>query len=410
MSIDNKRFAGVIGYIALLIVLLVLAVITDQQLCGFTFFRQLFEFVNSMSDIFFEDLLDMHEIVWGTAITITIFLLEISNQYRYGISLKTVINYSLKSGTVFVGMIGYLLLYPMMCLAVRLSMKCVAIWCAGTALFTFGSGLAFSLLIFRRSSVIRLIQSLTIERIKKRTEKKRKKDPVWHRWIDSLPITDFIIHINYENAEENSCLVNTLAKVINNVWKETDYIDWDVVDMTLVTTWSGHIIYMSGMKTEKEKSRTIRLLVELLEKLPEEGRGVYTIQILIPFIEMRDGAGVEMLCRFLRVADQDEADIILYLLLYTEYRYWFEDNQILEWCNSEKQYPWKWIESILAGKKKPDKELAWCFWRSWILYNRHDGQFGLDYFYAFCEDAEMIKTKKRYEFNSAIYKKLLEER
>ena len=89
MSIDNKRFAGVIGYIALLIVLLVLAVITDQQLCGFTFFRQLFEFVNSMSDIFFEDLLDMHEIVWGTAITITIFLLEISNQYRYGISLKT---------------------------------------------------------------------------------------------------------------------------------------------------------------------------------------------------------------------------------------------------------------------------------------------------------------------------------
>ena len=64
-------------------------------------------------------------------------MMEISNQYRYGISLKTVVNYSLMRGTVFVGMAGYLMLYPLMFVAVELSMKCMALWCAGATIVTF---------------------------------------------------------------------------------------------------------------------------------------------------------------------------------------------------------------------------------------------------------------------------------
>lgn len=410
MCFHNRRRVGVLLYLVLIIILLVLAVMTDLQCCESGLLKYLFGYVNVLSRKSLDDLQDMMEIIWGIAITITIFMLEISNQYRYGISLKTVVNYSLMRGTVFLGMAGYLMLYPLMYVAVKLSMKCTALWCAGAAIATFGSALAFILLIFRKRSVRKLLVSLTIAKIRKLDKSADKEILNLHSQIDSLPVTDFMIHINYDNAEETRCLVEVLSTVFCSIRAKKDDNDRSMIDMTLLTAWSTHIIYKSGTATEEEQSRTTRLLVELWRKLPEDNKIAYTVQMLIPFVEMKDNAGVEIMCRFLRIIRQDEPVIMLYLLLYTEYRYWFVYDRILEWFYIGERYLRKWIESILTGKEKPDRELAWCFWKSWRFYNMYDGQFGFDHFYAFCQDAEhAIGKEKEYEPNSVILKKILEE-
>ena len=411
MCFHISRRVGVLLYLVLIIVFLVLAVVTDLQCCESELLKCLYRYVSVLQKKSLEDLQDMMEIVWGIAITITIFMMEISNQYRYGISLKTVVNYSLMRGTVFVGMAGYLMLYPLMFVAVELSMKCMALWCAGATIVTFGSALAFSLLIFRKKSVRKLLVSLTIEKIRKLDKRAEKEIINLHSQIDSLPVTDFMIHINYDNAEETRCLVEVLSTVFCSIRSKKVEDGLSMIDMTLLTAWSTHIIYKSGTATEEEQSRTTRLLVELWRKLPEDNRIVYTVQMLIPFVEMKDNVGIEIMCRFLRIIIQDESVIMLYLLLYSEYRYWFVYDRILEWFNIGEQYPWKWIESILTGAEKLDRELAWCFWKSWRFYNMYDGQIGLDHFYAFCQDAEHVKEReKKHTPNSVIFKKLLEER
>lgn len=406
-----KRRVGVLLYLVLIIVFLLLAIVTDLQCCESEFFKCLFRYVSVLQKNSLEDLKDMMEIVWGIAITITIFMLEISNQYRYGISLKTIVNYSLMRGTVFVGMAGYLMLYPLMFVAVEFSMKCMALWCAGAAIVTFGFALAFSLLIFRKTSVIKLLISLTIGRIKKFNKRVKNGIINLHSQIDSLPVTDFIIHINYDNAEETRCLVWVLSTVFGCIRAKKGEDDFSMIDMTILTAWSAHIIYKSGIATEEEQSRTTRLLVEIYRKLPADNRMVYVVQMLIPFVEMKDSEGIEVMRRFLRGIIEDEPTIILYLLLYTEYRYWFVYDRIVEWFYIGGQYPWKWIESILTGEEKMDRNLAWCFWKSWRFYNTYDGQMGLDHFYAFCQDTEQLKEKeKKHELNSVIFRKLLEER
>ena len=174
MCFHIRRRVGVLLYLVLIIVFLVLAVVTDLQCCESELLKCLHRYVSVLQKKSLEDLQDM---------------MEISNQYRYGISLKTVVNYSLMRGTVFVGMAGYLMLYPLMFVAVELSMKCMALWCAGATIVTFGSALAFSLLIFRKKSVRKLLVSLTIEKIRKldkRAEKEiimimQRKPVVWLR-------------------------------------------------------------------------------------------------------------------------------------------------------------------------------------------------------------------------------------
>ena len=267
MCFHIRRRVGVLLYLVLIIVFLVLAVVTDLQCCESELLKCLYRYVSVLQKKSLEDLQDMMEIVWGIAITITIFMMEISNQYRYGISLKTVVNYSLMRGTVFVGMAGYLMLYPLMFVAVELSMKCMALWCAGATIVTFGSALAFSLLIFRKKSVRKLLVSLTIEKIRKLDKRAEKEIINLHSQIDSLPVTDFMIHINYDNAEETRCLVEVLSTVFCSIRSKKVEDDLSMIDMTLLTAWSTHIIYKSGTATEEEQSRTTRLLVECFRKI-----------------------------------------------------------------------------------------------------------------------------------------------
>lgn len=391
--------------------LFILAFTNDLQCWSLPFSWQKFLDVDMFPGMSIKDLQDMVEIVWGMAITITIFMLGISNQYRYGISLKTVVNYTVSSVPLFIGAAGYLMLYPLMFFAVHLSLKCTAIWCTVTTLLTFGMALTFSISIFKKKSVRKLLIDLTNQRIKSLSKALENQVFNIHSKIDSFPITDFILHIDYKNAEETRCLIDTLSEVVKTSRADRGVEELNVADMTLLTTWVGHIIYQSGTGTEKEKARTIRILTELWKKLPRKNRLYDTVQMMIPFIDMKNDTGMEMMGRFFRIISLDSAALIMYLLLYMEYRYWFEDQRIPEWICIRNMHGRIWMEDVFRGKAALDKEIAWIFWRSWILYNSYDGQIGLEYFYIFCEDWKKVRwtRNRKHDFQSVIFNKLLEE-
>lgn len=352
---------------------------------------------------------DLFDTVWGTAITITIFMLEISSQYRYGISLKTIVYRSLNKVLVLIGAAGYLLLCPIMYLSVNKDMRCTAVWCVCTAILSFGVALYFSVRIFRKQSVRQLLRDLTYKRIKAESENIKNDFQNIHSMIDGLPITDFIIHIDYTNAEETRCLTDILSAVLCDAGFGEKGIKKNVINMTLLMTWANHIIYNSGVSTEEEKSRTIRILYELWGKLKSGDQDILLVQLTIPFIEMGNDTGREMLERIFNATGVSAKRVVLYLLLYTEYRFWYVDNRIAGWFRCGRSTIKRSIFEILRGNVKWDEESAWELWKAWRVYNSYEGQMGLEQFFTFCNDIEMLQKRKQYAVRSTVLIELVEE-
>lgn len=434
---QNRRKITARVYIGVVIVVGVLCWLADMQ------------FINTKSDIpgwIFRELLspcgmkymqNLFDIVWETSITITIFMLGLSNQYRYGIALKTVIHRSFGKGIIYVGAALYLLLCPFMYLFVQRKMNWSAVWCIGTVMISFGLALYFSVRIFRVQSVRQLLRDLTYKEL---TDKRRKRKDFYeftntHSRIDRLPLTDFIIHINYANADETHCLIDTLSSVLRDVMpdmqerykieknedgeeeKQNRRNAEKITYMTLLMTWAGHIIYNSGFKTEEEKSRTVRILYELWEKTMnadgDRGGGdngaVLLIQMLIPFIEISGDTGRDMMERMIMATGGDAENVVLYLLLYTEYRYWFENNSISRWFRWDKPHLKNAVSHALQGNAKWNVEMAWNWWKAWRMYNTYDGQLGLEIFYRFSDDIERLRLKRKYEVRSNVLIEAVEE-
>lgn len=351
-------------------------------------------FVNQLEHGELVEIRDLFDTVWGTGITITIFMLEISNQYRYGISLKTIVYRSLNKVLILIGAAGYLLLCPFMYLSVKNDMRCMVLWCVCTAMLSFGVALYFSVRIFRKQSVRQLLRDLTYKRIKAESENIKNDFQNVHSKIDGFPITDFIIHIDYTNAEETRCLTDILSAVLCDVGFREKKIKKNIINMTLLMTWANHIIYNSGVGTEEEKSRTIRILFELWKKLKSGDQDILLVQLTIPFIEMENDIGREMLERIFNATGAYPGKVILYLLLYTEYRFWYVDNRISGWFRCGRSNIKKSFYEILQGEVKWDEESAWELWKAWRVYNSYEGQMGLEQFYTFCDDIELLRMRK----------------
>lgn len=366
-------------------------------------------FVNRLGHKELVEIRDLFDTVWGTAITITIFMLEISNQYRYGISLKTIVYRSLNKVLILIGAGGYLLLCPIMYLSINNDMRCTAVWCVCTAILSFGVALYFSVRIFRKQSVRQLLRDLTYKRIEAESKTIKKEFQNIHSMIDGFPITDFIIHIDYTNAEETRCLTDILSEVLYDAGLGIKKIKKNVINMTLLMTWASHIIYNSGVSTEEEKSRTIRILYELWGKLKSGDQDILLVQLTIPFIEMGNDTGREMLERIFNATGVSVKRVVLYLLLYTEYKFWYVDNRIAGWFRYGRSNIKRSIFEILRGNVKWDEESAWELWKAWRVYNSYEGQMGLEQFFTFCNDIEMLQKRRKYAVRSTVLIELVEE-
>lgn len=179
--------------------------------------------------------------------------------------------------------------------------------------------------------------------------------------------------------------------------------------MTLLMTWASHIIYNSGVSTEEEKSRTIRILYELWGKLKSGDQDILLVQLTIPFIEMGNDTGREMLERIFNATGVSVKRVVLYLLLYTEYKFWYVDNRIAGWFRYGRSNIKRSIFEILRGNVKWDEESAWELWKAWRVYNSYEGQMGLEQFFTFCNDIEMLQKRRKYAVRSTVLIELVEE-
>lgn len=149
---------------------------------------------------------DVFFAVWGVAIALAIFIIEISGSYHCGISLKRITRWQW-GNQICLGAIEYLLLGPLMYLSNNVSWKITSFWCVIVAF----AGMGYMLVFFQCFMHIDIIQELLIDRTEQMLcSWKRKGQRVTHSKIDMLPVADMLEHIDYEQADEIQVMLDTL--------------------------------------------------------------------------------------------------------------------------------------------------------------------------------------------------------
>lgn len=342
--------------------------------------------------------------VWGVAIALAIFLVEISGSYHCGIRLKRITRWHWGIRQICLGAVEYLLLGPLMYFSNAFLWKVTSFWCV---IVSF-AGMGYMLVFFQCYMHIDVIQELVIDKtIQKIRLWKKKKQKATHSRIDELPMTEMLEYVDYKQAYELQVMSDTLSSVMGRSRGVTLNT---MLENTLFLTWVKHIVLHSGIADETEKEFTLSLLSTLWKQITqkceerEDGQKksrqknseqqkylTYAIQMLIPFIDIGGEDANDMLIRVWKILNLYSQVSLIYLLLYTEFRYWFVDGKVHEWLRTDDQTMRYEFEKIRRGKFGWQKETAWQYWLDWSQYSRLRGDIGMKQFENFSRNVEALK-------------------
>lgn len=341
--------------------------------------------------------------IWVVTITVTIFVTQISETYQqYGINLKVIIRELLGEKGVKRNIAIYLVLFPTVFFGSNAGKKMICMWCLGAAF----SGLVILLWFVQKYSKeweIRLLVEWCTLRQLQDSHQKGKTGVDAHneqtgsirQWIDSFLVTDMLEHVDYTKSDEASLIIRQLSKILAD-----DQIQLQATQRTtggmLLLTWAKRIAVKSGFHTEYEKERTLNLFKELWELITSavkdpELRLLYSVHLILPFIDARDADGNEMLVRLRNLLGEYGEWSLPYLLLYTEYRYWFVDGTVHDWIAIDDYNLQLDLERIRKGKFIWNEETAWKYWLDWCQYNGSRGDIGIKQFSKFSDGMEALQ-------------------
>lgn len=251
---------------------------------------------------------------------------------------------------------------------------------------------------------IDIIQELLIDRTEQMLcSWKRKGQRVTHSKIDMLPVADMLEHIDYEQADEIQVMLDTLSRTMK---KSRMYIQDTSLENTLLVTWGKHIVLHSGIEGEVEKERTLNLLSKLWKQItkectPQECQS-YSLQMLIPFMDLGGKDAGDMLIRVWKTLNLYSQTSLIYLLLYTEFRYWFIDGRVHEWIRTNDQTVRYEFEKIRSGEFGWDEQIAWQYWLDWSQYSRPRGDIGMKQFENFSRSADALKKGEKEQMKISV--------
>lgn len=332
------------------------------------------------SDVFFA--------VWGVAIAVAIFIVEISGSFHCGISLKRITRWQWGDDIIYGGL-EYLLLGPLIYVSNSWFWKLTSFGCVCAAFV----GMGYMLCFFQHYMHIDNIQELLVD---KSTEMlyqwKKKAQIVTHSEIDKLPVADMLMHIAYDQADEVRIMLDTLVRVMV---QGRDSIRGTSLENTLLVTWVKHIVRYSGIADEDERERTLNLIIQLWGQVSKNCTQrecqSYSVQLLIPFMDIGSEEAVKMLVRVWKRLNLYSQTSVIYLLLYTEFRYWFIDGKIHKWIDTDDPSMRRELERIRKGRFTWDEEAARQYWLDWSQYSCQRGDIGLLQFENFRRSAEALK-------------------
>lgn len=357
-----------------------------------------------------DPVMDAFYTIWGVTITVSIFAVQISEAYQqFGINLKIITRECLRENGVKRGIGIYLLLFPAIFLSNNAGGKMICLWCLGMAFFGLSFMLWFIQKYSKKREIWQLVEFCTLKQLQQGYPgEKQVLDDGEHQagsirqWMDSFLITDMLEHEDYAKADDVNVLVRLLSRILTGRCLPPQEKQWNLkLRTTLLFTWAKRIALKSGFQTEYEKERTLNLFRELWEQITYEVKDSsllisYSVHLLLPFIDVRDPDGNDMFLRLRNLFGVYGELSLPYVLLYTEYRYWFVDGTVHDWIVIDNYDLQIALDRIRNGKFVWDERIAWTYWLDWSQYNGSRGDIGIDHFRQFSLGMKVLgKMKSR---------------
>lgn len=375
-----------------------------------------------------KDIQNLFEVIWGVAITIVIFMIELGGTYIYGITFKWIIEK--KIGDSFgIFCIGYLLLCPGMFIFTNLDFKITSLW---ILIIAFGSLLAiihFSFKNTRVDAVRSLIKFDTRKCILDSSESQVKKYGI-KNFVDALILSEMIEHVDYNNTEDTWYLLNLIQEITCDKEIKVKQAR-NKMSNSFITCWVSRIIAKIGLSGNMEKQKVIDLFYKLYyifaynEHVDDKELQSYTLQILIPFIRINTEDSIETMLGLWRniesinkfeVTNKFEPTNSLTeaLLFYTHFHMCCVNEKVSNWVKTDDKFLKQKLEELMNGKIMWDSSWARSKWSEWCQFDCKRSNIKLEALNDFeydirCMKAQRIvlpKTKLLQEMNLQLHEKI----
>jgi len=364
--------------------------------------------------------------LWSVAVTVTIFVLEISEQYKYGVPLKRIVFEALGKRWLCAGVVFFLLLFPMFYFFMKFSCMQMGLWCLCAAFVTFIATIALFAWMYRGEHIRGVIRVRTQEQILELAEESRISDHqddrrIWlHEAIDGMAISDMLDHVDYGNADEVSGLVDMCRGIFQlpRLWNK---LHEGMLDNLIINAWADRIIHSCEWNTEYDCIRNINTLnllreniigavlsdsqdkdnTELRNENDHQKEISICLQFLQPFVNENNEKNDRMLVRVWREFGIYRKQVLVYLLLYTAYRSYRLETADYTWILRDEPAFRNCMREILAGSFVWDEQTAAQYWYNWSCYDYHE-DINFAKFKDFSNDIENLRRGKRYKMKSPI--------
>lgn len=346
--------------------------------------------------------------IWGIAITIMIFIIELAGNIKYGVSLKRIAVLILGKVQIYIIAGIYLFLYPLAYVFLLLNWEYMLFSCWLTAVVGLGVTLFFCVRNTRGKSVQEILKKNTIKVLKEKHQNNNslslpKKYSVRSE-IDSLSITDMIIHTDFSNMEEmrNSTTILTELLTNHDVQK---CLQGTFMEHTILMNWTMRICQSFDLAEEWKRQVLLEVLKNMWTELKEyslisydnsvnhEKIISYSIQIMIPLMILDNNQNHNLVSEFLSEIYGYQKESMVYLLMYMEYRYWTYDSCLMNlFINSSSQFP-DMIDifyDIVNGNFVFNYKLALSLWLDWSQYDYQLNDMRLKEFQQFADVAKQM--------------------
>lgn len=350
---------------------------------------------------------------WGSSMAVIIFLLEICRNYKYGLSLKRIVNFAIGPFVmVFTG--GY---YVLLCFA---AYYCESMYQYKTLIAIiffsfgiFGMAIIFWVKISTRSYILKLVKRRSKQQI--RYIRERFFSEEIPRLNDALLLREVIEHTNYSNISEWGNMVEIIGGCISDQ-NVNSCLTGTLAEHTILKAVANHIIYKSGVESEYAFNRTVDILDELLKNL-FQGMGIpsseqlyqaeeeeeqereqekksisFILQVMLPLLDYNSYNSIRAFLNLWERYKQYQMDVISYVYLYLYYKGFYESNISQEnWEMIYQNKSWKFCMEH-CNCWNVDQELALELWMDWEQYNGDGRVRGLIEFYDFMDKLQHVRV------------------
>lgn len=352
-----------------------------------------------------ENIVASFNILWSVSITVTIFILEISERYKYGVPLKRIVYLILGNVGIFAGAFGFLLLFPLFYICMKFCWMWAGLWCLCVLFAAFIITIAFFAWIYKGKNIRKIVQEKTWSQIINFEDRK-----TLHEKIDGLAISTILDHIDYSNMEEVSGLIEIFRDMFQKpeFWKK---LYQGKVENVIITTWLDHMIHSCDWNTEYECTQNITTMRILWENIMDtiskddsqknKKEMSVCIQFLQPFINANDRQNDDILVRIWREYGVHRKQTIIYMLLYTTYRLYRSEMVQYTWVLHNEPELRACIQEVLSGSFWWDETFAMQCWLDWSRYEcRKD--INVVPLQKFINDMGRLRNGKWYEVKTSI--------